>query len=159
MMESIKVIDTQSISGISYNEKDGRIFVNYTNDKGKEKKESFELSDEEYVVPYAEALAELRGFSRSVSSESKTMPLLYNLGGIALTAFLTWAAYGIAVDAQNGVEYQASGRRSGIKALLGKLAEVLGPIGVIILGSVIGLVLAYLAYKRFSNPSAVVEFK
>jgi len=156
MMETIKTVDIPSITSIFFNEKDHNIKVKYTNKKGKEKSHSIELLDHDLTADFANELAEMRGFTKAVSTETTIRPLLYNIAGIVFTGFITWLAYSIATGS---MEVSDSGRRRGLQVLFGRIAETLGPIGVIILGSLITLFLAYSAYKRFSNPASVVEYK
>ena len=72
---------------------------------------------------------------------------------------LAVALTGIAYEASNGGEIQEfSGRRSGAKNLLAKIATSLGPIGAGIVGGLIVLYLIWRAIKRWQNPANEVIF-
>ena len=66
---------------------------------------------------------------------------------------MTLTARGLALEAEQGEHYVASGRRSGIKQMFANIVESLGPTAVTAIGSLIIVYLVYRTFKRFSNPA------
>jgi hypothetical protein len=64
----------------------------------------------------------------------------------------------MAIDAQNGEEYVATGRRSGLKNLLASAVEAIGPTGVVAIGAVGMLYMLYKTYNRYNNPASDVKY-
>ena len=157
MMESLKSIPVSSLQEIDYNEKDETFTLVY-DVNGKSKKEAVKLSDLGLREEIVSEIASIRQFSKSVSHESKTGPLLLNLVAVRFIPLFTWVMRGLAVDAQNGGHYVATGRRSGITQLFTNAAEYIGPMWVTILGVLGFLYAVYLTYKRYKNPASVIKY-
>ncbi len=157
LLESIKTINIADIQKIEFNEKSESFIIHY--DKaGKTKKEGFTLDNQEYRSELVESIANLKTLNKEVTEESKIQPLLLNLLGIIVIGGLTWVFRGIAIDAQNGIEFEATGRRSGIKNLLASGAEMLGPTGVLLVGLAGVAYVAYLAYNRYNKPASNIIY-
>ena len=157
LMESLKVINTNSIKEITYNEKAKGMVVRYE-DKGKLKKETIMIAESSYREPIATEVANTNQLNKNIVEESKTQPLLLNILGGIITAVVTWVARGLALDAEQGEHYVATGRRSGIAQLFVNAVEAIGPLGVTIIGTLVFLYFIYLANKRYKNPALEVKF-
>jgi hypothetical protein len=158
LLESVKTIQIDSITKIEYNEKSETLITIHFEQNGKSKKDSIGLADQLYREPLAVELANLRGFQRSVSEESKTKALLMNLLGVGLIAVLTVGFRSLALDAQRGEVYEASGRRSGIKQLVVDTVTAIGPTGITIIGLLGFSYMIYVTYRRYNKPAAVITF-
>ncbi|HEX7899895.1 MAG TPA: hypothetical protein VF950_19150 [Planctomycetota bacterium] len=67
--------------------------------------------------------------------------------GLIAAPLLTWATYSTAIDIQNGVQHEYTGRRAGTKKLFAFFAESLGPTGVLVVGGAICLgMIAWLVF-------------
>lgn len=156
MLETLKVINMESVKGIEYNESEEGFTVIYDK-KGKNKKVGIGINDKSLRQNVVEEMASINGFTQSIEEESKNKYLLYNLFLVAITAVCTYVFRGMAIDAQHGEHYVATGRRRGLAQLLGNTVESIGPLWVTLIGLVILLYFCYKAYTRYSNPAR--EFK
>lgn len=157
MLESVESIPMSSVKEVFYNEKSDTFIVRYDK-KGKLKKKETNLADTTMRESVVAEIASLKQLSKSVTEESKTKPLIYNLLGMALISVLTFGFRAVALDAQNGEHYEATGRRSGIKQLVANAAEALGPTGVTVLGLLALLGMAYVTYRRYTNPASEIKY-
>ena len=62
--------------------------------------------------------------------------------GLIVAPILTWLTWSTAVDLQNGIHPQYTGRRTIVKRLLASIAESLGPTGVLLVGGAVCLGMA-----------------
>ena len=77
------------------------------------------------------------------------------LVGTLLCGGLTWVLWSMATDAQAGVHREYHGRRAAMRALLGWLAEALGPAGSLALGGVVTAgMLGWLVYTLIQRKKA-----
>ncbi|MEO1260475.1 MAG: hypothetical protein AAFZ15_16890 [Bacteroidota bacterium] len=159
LMESVKTIPIKSIQKLRYNNKEDLFSIHYNNEKGKTKKDQIKLADSSLKIPFIEAISELKGFQKEEVSESKTQPLLINIGITLLAVAFTWIARGMAIDAMHGEHYQATGRKSGLKNLMAGAIESLGPTWTVVIGAIITIYLAYRAYNRYQNPGTVITYQ
>ncbi|MBV6653574.1 MAG: hypothetical protein KI786_07460 [Mameliella sp.] len=152
------VVPMGSVRELGYNEKDKTFDIKY--DKGgKNKKVSVLLDDISLREAIVEEIAALKEMQKEVKEESKTQPLLYNLLGVVLIPVFTWVMRDMAIDAQNGEHYVASGRKSGAKQLVANLVETIGPMGVTLIG-IAGLAfMIYKTYNRYQNPAAEIQYQ
>lgn len=147
-----------SIKEAMFNENEETFRITFDK-KGKDKKVHFQLQDVNSRDAVLSEIASITGFSKTVQSESQTQPLLLNLLGVVLIPLGTWLMRGVAIDAQNGGHFETSGgRRSGLKQLFINLVESIGPTGVTIIGVIGFFYMAYITYKRYSNPASETVF-
>jgi len=158
ILEPTTHIQIDNISQIKYNEKGSLLTINHKPEK-KDKKFGISFSDSNTRNEIASSLGELKGLTKNITTEGKVKPLMINLFFVFIGLILAVALTGIAYDASNGGENQEfSGRRSGIKNLLAKIATTLGPIGAGIVGGLIVLYLIWRLIKRWQNPSNEITF-
>lgn len=158
MLETVKIIPVAAVKEIIFNEKEENFTIKY-NQNGKIKKDAVQLKNTDLRTAVVDELASLKDFSKSVVEESRTKPLLLNLLGVICIPIFTWIFRGMAVDAQNGEEYVATGRRSGLKNLLASAVEAIGPTGVLIIG-LLGLAyMVYRTYNRYNKPASEVKYR
>jgi len=157
MLESMRTIPVKSLQEIVFNEKDKTFTLKYDN-KGKTKKQTVVLKNNDLRESVVVEIAALKQLNKTVIEESKTKPLLLNLLGVIIIPSFTWVFRGMAIDAENGQHYVASGRRSGANQLLANVVEAIGSTGITIIG-LLGLILMiYITYKRYNNPASVVKY-
>ncbi len=160
MLETVKAIPFSSITQLDYNEKDDEAFTIRFLKNGKQKKQHVQLPNIEMISAVASAVAEVKGFNKDVTQESKTKPLLLNLLGVVAMPLFTWVFYDIAVDAQQGGHYEvSSGRRRGTNQLLVNVVEAIGPTGILMIGTIALLIMLYVTYRRYNNPASEVLYK
>lgn len=157
MLETVKTIEMADVRSIQYNEKETGFTIAYDR-KGKLKKDSPTVNDEELRHAVVLELAALKGYSESIIEEPKVKPLLINLFWVLLIAFFTWVARGMALDAQNGEHYVATGRKRGLAQLVGDTIEAIGPLGVTLIGVGAFLYMMYRSYDRYTNPAQEVKY-
>ena len=158
ILEKVKTIPLGSIKKLNFNEKDASFTISF-NKEGQIKKDTVQLDDKSIRESLVSEIAEMNNLNKDVSSESKIKPLLLNLTGVVIISIFTWIFRGMAMDAQNGEHYVASGRRSGLKQLLANAVEALGPTGVTIIGALGLLYMLYTTYKRYNNPASETTYK
>ncbi|MCB0661658.1 MAG: hypothetical protein KDC24_02870 [Saprospiraceae bacterium] len=158
MLEDLRVIPVSDLKEIHFNTKEDTFTLRY--DKGgKTKKETILLEEVESRNAVVDTLAAMKELTRTEEEESKTKPLLFNLLGVIAIPLFTWVFRGVAIDAQNGEHYVATGRRSGITQLVTNIAESIGPTWVTIIGVVGLLIMAYITYSRFTQPAMEVKYQ
>jgi len=157
MLESVKTIAMSTVTGVKYNEND-ESFTILHDKNGKVKKAHVPLKELEQRDSIVEELASLTNLKKTVEAESKTKPLMYNLIGVLFAAFMTWVARGMAIEAQQGEHYVASGRRSGLKQLFANAVEGIGPTGVTVIGVLAFAYIIYRTYKRWNNPASDIKY-
>lgn len=158
VLETVKTIPMNSVKELNFNEKDETFTIKYEID-GTVKKDSVMLADKSIRESLVSEIAKINNLNKNVSSESKVKPLMYNLLGVVVIPVFTWVFRGMAINAQNGEHYVASGRRSGLKQLFANVIEALGPTGVTIIGLLGLLYMLYITYKRFNNPASETTYK
>ena len=157
LLESTSTIPVKSISEITFNEKDESFTIKYDK-SGKTKKDVVLLKNVSSRESVVEEIASLKGFSKNIVDESKTKPLLLNLLVVLAIPIFTWVFRGMAVDAQNGEHYVATGRRSGSAQLFANAIEAIGPLGITIIGALGLAYMVYRTYKRYQNPASEVKY-
>lgn len=158
MLEIVKTIPIDSINELYFNEKDETFTVKFEK-KGKIKKDTIQLNDISIRESLVSDLASLKGLTKNVSTESKIKPLLLNLIALVAVPIFTYVFRGMAIEAQNGEQYIATGTRRGSKQLIAELVEFIGPTGVVIIGVLAMIYFSFITYKRYNNPASEVTFK
>lgn len=156
--ESTKTISIADITSLKYNEANNNIHITHVTG-GKEKKVSLPLADENIKAGLVKELAEMRGLKESITEESKLKPLLWNLLWLAITLFVTVISRNLALEAEQGEHYVATGRRSGLTQLFVNLVESLGPTIVTIIGLLVFTYFLYTAYSRYKTPAKEVIYQ
>ena len=153
MLETIHHIPIDSISTIKYNENNSRVAIQHDiSSKQRKFKITFDSTETRNAI--ANEIGQIRGLSKSFTAENKFIPLLLNIFFILIAILIATALTGIAYESANGGEIQEfTGRRSGIKNLLAKIASAIGPIGVGIIGGLAVLFFVWRAIKRWKNPA------
>lgn len=157
ILETVSTIPTKSMKEIVYNENEDTFTIRYNKD-GKTKKDTFLLANVSSREAVVSEIASLKQLNKTVAAESKTKPLLLNLFWVLVIPAATWIFRGMAIDAQTGGHYEASGRRSGLGQLLANAVEAIGPLGVTIIGVLALLYMLKSTYDRYNNPASEVKY-
>ena len=123
------------------------------------KKDAIQLNDISIRESLVSDIASLKGLTKNESTESKIKPLLLNLIALVAVPIFTYVFRGMAIEAQNGEQYIATGTRRGSKQLIAELVEFIGPTGVLIIGVLAMIYFSFITYKRYNNPASEVTFK
>lgn len=143
-------VPLSTINEVSYNEASESAKFKYTNEKGKVKKVTIDLGDEFLSNQFGEHLGEKLGLNKSTKQEGQLKPLLLN-GSFLLVAVLATYSLGTMEDTSQLTKYRSiRSMRSG--AIAKTIVDTIGQTGVLIIGGLISLYLAYQLYNRFKNP-------
>lgn len=157
MLETVTAIPVDTLKAIEYNETEEGFIIRYDK-KGKIKKAAVNINNSELREKLVKGLASLKGFEKSIVEEKKTTPLLFNLFWVILIGGFTWIARGMAIDAENGEHFVATGRRSGIGQLVTNTIESIGPLWVTVIGIVCLSYTIFNTYKRYNNPANEIKY-
>ncbi len=158
LLSSQKIIPISAVQAISYNQKSAVLKIEYKTTKGTIKKDRITLEHRSVCGSIAREISAMKNFEQTEIAESRTKPLLQYLLIMAFIILFGWVSLDIAVDAQNGERYIASGRRSGLKQLIGDGIAYIGPIGVIVIGCIAFGYVAFLAYQRYQAPASDIMY-
>lgn len=158
MLETLSHIKLEDVTELKYNEKNGGLNIKH-NKKGKNKSFKITFGDADTRNAIASGIGEKKGLSKSFTTEGKAKPLLISIGIALLAGLIFTALTGIAWESANGIEVEEfSGRRSGLKNILAKVASAIGPVGVGIIGGLVILFILFRAFKRWQNPANDVVY-
>jgi ABC-type uncharacterized transport system permease subunit len=86
-------------------------------------------------------------------------PLLMNVLALIVAGVITWVLRGVAIDAENVIIHEATGKRRGINNMIYGFAEKAGPEVILGLGIAAILVIGFITYRRFSKPANVAVYQ
>lgn len=156
MMKSAIAIPLSDISEISFNEASQSAKIKYTNEKGKEKKMNLGFGDVNLSNQFGEYLGQKLSFTKSSTQEGQLKPLLIN--GLSLLLALGITIFLGTMDDTSSLTDSGSRRSRNKGAFLKMIVDTIGQTGVLVIGGLISLYLAYQLYKRFKNPSNEVLY-
>lgn len=157
MLEVVSVVPMESLQEISFNEKEDPFTITYDKN-GASKKDSFLLEDVNNREAIVADLASIKNFKRNTTVESKAKPLAFNLVVLAVVVICTWGARNIALDAEAGVQFEASGKRKALQNMVADAIGTIGPTWSMLIGA-IGLVyMIYRTYSRYQNPATIIKY-
>lgn len=147
------VIPLPSISKITTDKHDDDIEITYLH--GSENKtRTIWLANQEKRDEVFAALKATYANRFQETEDIYTMPRAVYGSLLALTIFggLTWGGAKAAIVFREAGDYEISGSRQGLKALIAWILELLGPTGVSIIGGIFCLMSAMVLYKRIKEP-------
>lgn len=159
LLEHFGAIPLHQIEEVKFNAKDELLVISYVNEKGKSKRESFKFEKKAQRKQVAEYLGETLNLRFEEEEESKTKPLALNALSVLLAVVVTVGLRFAAIDAQQGVEYNPTGRNRGMAKLIHELAGMLGPLWITVLGVLVAGFLIYRTYKRYQEPAKVSVYR
>lgn len=146
-----------SIISISTDKNDDEIEIKYKSGKEVEetslKLASPELRDEVYV-----ALKSSFGnkFVETEDAYSKPQAAYASLMSLTIFGLLTWGGAKFASLLRAADDYEIEGSRQGLKALIAWVLELLGPIGVYVIGGLICVLCTMSLYSRITQPQVML---
>lgn len=144
------------IHEVSFNESSESVKIKYTNEKGKDKKLNIGFGDVSVSNQFGMYLGQKLKLKQSSTQESHIKPLLMN-GLYLLLAIGATLLLGTMDDTTDLLE--SGNARSRSKGELVKLVvDTIGQTGILVIGGLISLYLAYQMYKRFKNPASEIRF-
>jgi len=149
-------ITLDSISEVFINSASGATKLEYTNEKGKLKKESLEFDDKELANKFGTYIGQKLNLTKSETLENPTRPLLFNIlylvGTIGMTYFLA------SLEDTNTITDSTRRRGSGGRAILKMVVDTLGETGLYAAGTLISLYILYRMYQRYKSPAKEITY-
>jgi len=157
-IKSVSTIPLSGVKKISFNEKGEQIKIEYTNKKGKDKKESISLKDDS-SPDLGHYLGGSLQMKREEVIENKLLKLLPNaalcLGLIILAIYL---GLGDHFDSFINEETTTSGRSGRRLATAKAILSSLGKFPTLIILGAAGMFFGWTAWKRYSRPAREVTY-
>lgn len=146
-----------SITSISTDKNDDEIEIKYKS--GKEIEEAtLELSSTDARDEVYQALKICFGdkFTETEDAYSTPQAAYGSLFGLTIFGMLTWGGANFASTLRAAGDYEITGSRQGLKAMIAWVLEFIGPIGVYIIGGLFCLLSALLLYSRVTQPQVML---
>ncbi len=144
----VKSIRYEDLKEIVFIDTDSNIEFKYKNNDSDD--EEFTIQTDVYSQIQSYIKSHLKGIElKNYSIYKQALPQLI---AITIAAFLSIATYITAIEIENGVTVNVSGKRSIIKAMMISVAENLGSFGTISAGFVIMGILGSLLIRTIKNP-------
>ncbi len=146
-----------SITSIQADRADNEIEVHYR--VGNEvKEETLHLANEEAREDVYQQLKAAFGdkFSETEHNYSVPRAAFGSLSALTIFGLLTWGGAKFASLLRAAEDYEISGSRQGLKALIAGILEFIGPIGVYVVGGLICAMCALTLYTRVTQPQQMV---
>lgn len=146
-----------SIVSIKTDRNDDEIEIQYKSGKETEDKTlrlaSSEIRDDVYA-----GLKSAFGDRFTETEDAYSVPQAAFGSAMALTVFgiLTWAGAWFAEILREAGDYEIEGSRQGLKALIAWVLELLGPVGVYVIGGLICALCAFSLYSRVTQPQVML---
>ena len=156
LMKSAYAYPLESITEVSFNEASEAIKLRYIDEKGKNKKMSFEFGDVELSNHFGHFLGAKNRFAKSEKQESQTKYLMLN--GLYLFVAVAMTAWLYSMDDFSDFGDSAKGKRRGMAMLIQSILETIGHTGILLIGILSTAYLGYNLYKRFQNPASEIVY-
>lgn len=152
-----RYIFLEKLESIHLNTGDAAVKLKYLDYSKKNKSLTFSFNRTEKSLAFAQSLGDKLKFKKEVSQEQQWLPLLKNIGWLTLTVGLTYFMVGM----EDGSEMSSSGssKSRGGAAILRIIYNIVGPTGILIIGSLISLGIIWATYNRFKSPEQDIIFK
>ena len=95
-------------------------------------------------------------FSETEHNYSVPRAAFGSLSALTIFGLLTWGGAKFASMLRAAEDYEISGSRQGLKALIAGILEFIGPIGVYVVGGLICALCAMSLYTRVTSPQQMV---
>ncbi len=153
-------IPLTSVVRISTDRHDEDIEIAYKADD-EVKEQTLRLSSPEIRDQVFATLKQIYGdrFEEFEEAYSRPQAAFGPLMALTITAALSWLLAAAASELRGAESYEISGSRQGLKALLAGTLEFVGPIGVYVVGGLIGLLSALLLIKNLQQPPLMVTLQ
>jgi len=149
-----------SVTCVQFDEHDEDIEIAYKSEK-EGKTETLDFTDKADRTTAFQLIEKRLGDSFTSLTESYTKIRAIYMPLVTLTffGFLTWLLHGTAAEIAAGAEAEFSGRHRGIKALFYWIMELIGPTGVLIIGSLFMALTVMVLIQRFKEPPIITKLK
>lgn len=146
-----------SIVSISTDKHDDEIEIKYKSGKDVEEA-TLELSSPEVRDEVYKALKERFGdkFTEFEDAYSVPQATFGSLTALTIFGLLTWGGAKFAAALRAAGNYEISGSRQGLKALVASVLEFIGPTGVYAIGGLICALCALTLYTRIAKPPVML---
>lgn len=149
-----------SVTRVQFDEHDEDIEIAYKS--GKEgKTETLDFTDKADRTTAFQLIENHLGehFTSLTESYTKIRAVYMPLVMLTIFGFLTWLLHSTAAEIAAGAEAEFSGRHRGIKALFFWILDLIGPIGVLIIGSLFMALAIMALIQRFKEPPIITRLK
>lgn len=149
-----------NISRVEFDAHEEEIEITYKD--GKENKtETIEFADkEDRSAAFKQIASRLGdGFTSLTESYSKLRAVYMPLFMLTVLGFFTWLLHGAAKDIAAGAEAELTGRHKGIKALFYWILDLIGPIGVLIVGCLFMALAVMALMQRYKEPPIITRLQ
>ena len=146
-----------SVVSIKTDKNDDEIEIQYKSGKEVEEK-TLRLASKEVRDDVYARLKAAFGDRFTETEDAYSVPQAAFGSLMALTVFglLTWGGAKFAALLSNAGDYEIEGSRQGLKALVAWILELLGPIGVYVVGGLICALCAFSLYSRVTQPQVML---
>lgn len=146
-----------SITSIKTDKNDDEIEIQYKSGKEVEDK-TLRLASKEIRDDVYDRLKAAFGDRFTETEDAYSVPQAAFGSLMALTVFslLTWGGAKFAEILRAADDYEIEGSRQGLKALIAWVLELLGPIGVYVIGGLICALCAFSLYSRVTQPQVML---
>jgi len=146
-----------SITSIKTDKNDDEIEIEYKSDK-ESKDKTLRLASKEVRDEVYASLKSAFGdrFTETEDAYSVPQAAFGSLIGLTVFGLLTWGGAKFAALLRATDDYEIEGSRQGIKSLIAWVLELLGPIGVYVVGGLICALCAFSLYSRVTQPQIML---
>lgn len=146
-----------SITSITTDKNDDEIEIKYKAGKEVEDKTLRLASKEVRDDVYARLKAAFGDrFTETEDAYSVPQAAYGSLLSLTIFGILTWAGAKFAAILRAAEDYEIEGSRQGVKALIAWVLELLGPVGVYVVGGLICALCAFSLYSRVTQPQVML---
>ncbi len=97
--------------------------------------------------------------NRSIEPYTKNKAIKLPLWVLGILTFMIFLSANVASKLANGEHVSTRGRRAGLKKLFVAILDLIGPVGVYIIGIVLCIATVYWMIKRIENPPSYTHLK
>lgn len=151
LKKDFTIIKRKNIHEIKFNQKGEVINVYYASETNVNDKFTIKPKDSDEVIEIAGTIEDTLSLKKTEKNESKAKFLAFNIGYIVLTLLVSAMLINATLS---GEEINA---RKG--KILSRIADIIGPIGIGVVGLAIIVFLIYKTVKRFKNPAKEIVLK
>ncbi len=146
-----------SVISIKADKNDDEIEIQYKAGKEVEEK-TLRLASKEVRDDVYASLKAAFGERFTETEDAYSVPQAAFASLMSLTVFgtLTWAGAKFAAMLRAAEDYDIEGSRQGLKALVAWILELLGPVGVYVVGGLICALCAFSLYSRITQPQVML---
>ncbi len=147
-LDNIESITYEDVKEIIFIDSEYIIEFNYLDDKITDKE--FRMDENIYI--------DIKSYLKNhlKETELKNYPIFKQIASqltvLGVSVFFVGLIYHTATELEKGESIRISGRRSWLKKIIVSIAELLGSIGVLIVGIILISIMSYFIIKKIKNP-------